>query len=72
MLNEKLQKMKIRVRDRECKRFRTTAVPDILAEVAQKDISWSKRAALLTRRMVESEVPVIETDETIVFTRRKE
>ena len=69
MLSERLQKMKIRVRDRECKRFRTTKTPDILSEFAQKDISWMQRSALLTHRMCRAEIAVIESDENIVFTR---
>ena len=37
--------------------------------VRARNLSWTKRAALLTRRMCESEHVIIEPDENIVFTR---
>jgi formate C-acetyltransferase len=69
MLSERLQNMQIRVRDRECKRYRKTKVPDLLSEFAQSEISWMQRSELLTRRMCEAEEAAIEPDENIVFTR---
>ena len=69
MMNQRLQEMKRRVRDGEHKRHRNQPLPDVLAECERLDLSWERRAALLTRRMCEAEAPVIESDETIVFTR---
>jgi pyruvate-formate lyase len=61
--------MKVRVRNRECKRLRTTPTPELLEEFTQQNMNWLQRSACLTRRMCESEVPIIEPDERIVFTR---
>ncbi len=40
-----------------------------MAELDAENLSWPRRAARLIRRMCEAEVPVIEPDERIVFTR---
>jgi len=61
--------MKRRIRDGEHKKHRIQPIPDVLAECESLDLSWERRVALLTRRMCEAEAPVIESDESIVFTR---
>jgi len=68
-MNERLQQMKRRIRDGEHKHHRIQPVPDVLSECERLNLSWERRVALLTRRMCEAEAPVIEPDETIVFTR---
>ena len=68
-MNNRLQAIKERTRDRWYARFRTARVPDVLAECEAEGLSWPRRAARLTRRMCEAEQPVIGQDERIVFTR---
>jgi len=68
-MNERLEEMRRRVRDREHKRFRQAAPPDISEECAAEGLSWMQRIARLACRMCEAEIPVIEPDERIVFTR---
>lgn len=67
-MNQRLRDMKRRVRAGEHRRFRQDTVPDVLAECDAQNLSWPRRAALLTRRMCEAERPVIDLDERIVFT----
>ncbi len=66
-MNERLQRMRIRVRNRELSSLRTTPTPCIIAEA--DNLSWMQRSARLTVRMCEAEMPVILPDENIVFTR---
>ena len=68
-MNERLEHIKGRVRDREHRRWRQPAAPDVLAECEAQALSWPRRAARLTRRMCEAEIPVLYPDERIVFTR---
>jgi formate C-acetyltransferase len=68
-MNERLTNMRQRVRDREHRKYRLTAIPDISAECEQKKLSPMQGMAWQTRRMCELEIPVIEKDEGIVFTR---
>lgn len=69
MKSERLEAMRRRIAVGECRRHRTSPVPDLLAEFEAGNLAWSRRAARLIRRMCESERPVIEPDERIVFTR---
>ena len=68
-MNQRLEKMKLRVRDREHKRLRQESPPDVLSECEGEGLSWIRRAARLTRRQCEAETVVIPSDERIVFTR---
>lgn len=68
-MNQRLEAMRQRVREGAQRRYRQASVPDVLAECEVLGLSWVQRAARLTRRMCESEQPVIEPDERIVFTR---
>lgn len=68
-MDERLENMKNRVRAGEHRRWRQAAAPDVLAECEALALSWPQRVARLTRRMCEAEVPVIDPDERIVFTR---
>ncbi len=65
----RLEKMRDRVRHGTHHRWRQDDTPDVLSECEARNLSWTKRAALLTRRMCESERVIIEPDENIVFTR---
>jgi len=65
----RLDAMKKRARGREQKRYRTTPIPDLVSECDGEGLSWPRRAARLVCRMCESERPVIEPEERIVFTR---
>ncbi len=68
-MNERLQKMRTRVRDREQKAFRQASAPDVLCECEARDLSWPRRVSCLVRRQCEAEKVVILPDEKIVFTR---
>ncbi len=61
--------MRRRVRDHEHAACRQAATPDVLRECEQEHLSWPRRAARLVQRMCEAELPVIEPDDRIVFTR---
>ncbi|MBI4786410.1 MAG: hypothetical protein HY782_05120 [Chloroflexi bacterium] len=68
-MNDRLERLKQRVRDGAYKRFRQTAPIDILYECEREHLSWIQRNARLTRRQCEAERAVVEPDERIVFTR---
>ncbi|MEN6357949.1 MAG: pyruvate formate lyase family protein [Armatimonadota bacterium] len=68
-MNELLIEKKHSVREREHKRFRQQAPPDVLAECERENSSGMRRAALLIKRQCEAESVVIEPGERIVFTR---
>lgn len=65
----RLEKLRARVRQGTHHRWRQDGAPDVLSECETRSLSWTQRAALLTRRMCESERVIIESDENIVFTR---
>ncbi len=65
----RLEHMRTRIRQRTHHRWRHNNAPDVLSECEARNLSWSRRVALLTRRMCESERVIIEADENIVFTR---
>jgi formate C-acetyltransferase len=48
---------------------RLNEAPDVLSECEAGQLTWMERAALLTQRMCETENPVIDDNEIIVFTR---
>ncbi len=68
-MNERLEAMRNRVRNREQRKWRLQSVPDIIPECEVENLSWTMRAARLTRRQCEAEFPVIEPDQKIAFTR---
>ncbi len=68
-LSERLGKMRERVRRGDHRQWRQERSPDLLAECDCLGLSWPQRAARLTRRMCEAEIPVVLPDERIVFTR---
>ena len=68
-MNDRLDGMRKRVRDRVHAACRQKAAPDVLSECQREKLSWPRRAARLTRRMCEAERPMIEADQQIVFTR---
>jgi len=68
-MNDRLEQMKVRVRDRDHKRLRLDSAPDVLSECEAEGLSWMKRMARLTRRQCEAEKVIIQPDERIVFTR---
>ena len=68
-MNERLIALRESVRDREHKRYRQNAAPDVLTECEHDGLSWPRRAARLVRRMCEAEKPIIGPDDQIVFTR---
>jgi len=69
MMNLRLQAMRRRVRDHEHAVRRQPVAPDVLRECEEQHLSWPRRAARLVRRMCEAEVPLIEAEDRIVFTR---
>ena len=68
-MNQRLEAMRGRVRDRLHASSRQAEAPDVLGECEALGLSWTRRAARLTRRMCEAERPQIEADQQIVFTR---
>jgi pyruvate-formate lyase len=69
MRSDRLDAIRRRIIDGSYRRYRTTAAPDLLPELEAANVSWPRRASRLIRRMCETEQPVIEPDERIVFTR---
>lgn len=69
-MNERLQGLRQRVREREQRLYRCDA-PDVLAECEAEGLSWMRRSARLVRRMCETEAAHarIEPGEQIVFWR---
>jgi formate C-acetyltransferase len=65
----RLDALKLSVRNREQKRFRTSPVPDLVTECDAEGLLWPARATRLARRMCEAEQPVVLDNERIVFTR---
>ncbi len=61
--------MRQQIRNRAASEFRQAAAPDVLSECISENLSWTKRAARLIRRMCEAERPVIFPNERIAFTR---
>lgn len=68
-MNQRIQTLREQVRNREQASLRTAPIPDVLAECEARNLNWMQRSTLLTRRMCESERPVILPEERIVFTR---
>ena len=68
-LSPRLAAMKTRIRAGEHHRHRDTETIDLRSECDAENLSWTQRAARLTRRMCEAQTVVIEPDERIVFTR---
>ena len=68
-MNQRLQHLRHRVRQRQQTEERTTPTPDVWAECEAQNLNWMQRSAWLTRRMCEAERPVIWPEERIVFTR---
>jgi formate C-acetyltransferase len=68
-MNERLEAMRQRVRNRSHASCRQADVPDVLGECEAQGLSWVRRTARLTRRMCEAERPILEADQQIVFTR---
>jgi formate C-acetyltransferase len=68
-MNQRLEAMRERVRDRLHATCRQADAPSVLGECEALGLSWTQRAARLTRRMCEAEQPVIDADQQIVFTR---
>lgn len=68
-MNLRLEELKRRVRQGEHRGLRKSEPIDILEECEAEGLSWMRRAARLTVRQCEAEMPVIASDEQIVFTR---
>jgi formate C-acetyltransferase len=68
-MNERLERMKVRIRAGEQRSLRQATRVDILAECEAEHLSWPKRVARLVRRQCEAELVIIAPDERIVFTR---
>ncbi len=68
-MNERLTRMKDRVRAGEQRLLRQATPIDVLTECEAGQLSWPRRVARLGRRQCESEQVIIEPDERIVFTR---
>jgi len=68
-MNARIEEMKRRVRAGENRSNRKAEPISILDECETENLSWSRRAARLTRHQCEAEKVIINPDERIVFTR---
>ena len=68
-MNERLTRLKNRMRASEHKALRQVKLIDVLQECEDEGLSWPRRVARLVRRQCEAEQVVIQPDENIVFTR---
>jgi len=68
-MNQRLQEMRERVRDRRQRAGRQAEGISLLPECQAENLSWMRRAARLTVRQCQAEKVVIEDGEQIVFTR---
>jgi pyruvate-formate lyase len=68
-MNERLVRLKNRMRTVEQKALRQVNLIDILQECQDENLSWPQRVARLVRRQCEAERVVIGAEEKIVFTR---
>jgi pyruvate-formate lyase len=68
-MNQRLEKLRERVRAGEHRSHRQVTSVDFLAEPDLEALSWPRRVARLVRRQCEAEQVLIEPDESIVFTR---
>jgi len=68
-MNARIEEMKRRVRAGENRSNRRVEAISILEECEAENLSWSRRAARLTRRQCEAETVMLSPDERIVFTR---
>ncbi|HLO29079.1 MAG TPA: pyruvate formate lyase family protein, partial [Anaerolineales bacterium] len=68
-MNQRLEELKAKVRRGEHRELRRREPIRILDECEAEGLSWMRRAARLTVRQCEAEIPVITPHEQIVFTR---
>jgi formate C-acetyltransferase len=68
-MNQRLEEMKYRVREGEHHSLRQQSPISILEECEADHLTWMQRAARLTVRQCQAEIPVILPEEKIVFTR---
>jgi pyruvate-formate lyase len=68
-MNERLIRMKDRVRAGEHRALRQAAPIEVLTECVTENLSYSRRVSRLVSRQCEAERVIIEPDERIVFTR---
>ena len=68
-MNERLERMKQRVRDGAHRTTRQAIPIDFLGEPDVDGLSWLRRVARLVSQQCEKEQVVIDPDERIVFTR---
>jgi formate C-acetyltransferase len=68
-MNQRLETMRTRVRERRHAACRQAVAPEVLGQCESQGLSWTRRAARLTSRMCAAEQPLIEADQQIVFTR---
>ena len=70
-MNERMARLKSKIKEGGFRPFRQTAAIDVLTECEAEQLSWPRRVARLVRRQCESETVVIDPDERIVFTRTR-
>ncbi|MGD0610420.1 MAG: pyruvate formate lyase family protein [Anaerolineales bacterium] len=68
-MNERISRLKSKIREGAFRPFRQAAPIDVLEECEAEHLSWPRRAARLVHRQCESETVVIDPDEKIVYTR---
>jgi formate C-acetyltransferase len=68
-MNERLKRLKVKARDLDQKSYRQSQPLNILSDINAQNLTWMRRMAHLTARQCQAEVPIIDPDEQIVFTR---
>jgi len=68
-LSQRIYDYRDYIRQGRHRHVRQHKVPNLLSECEAKQLSWMRRAALLTQRMCQAEEVVIDPHENIVFTR---
>lgn len=68
-MNERLKRLKVKARDLDQKSYRQSRSLNILSDINAQNLTWMRRMAYLTARQCQAEIPIIDPDEQIVFTR---
>lgn len=68
-MNKRLERLKVKARDLDQKSYRQSQSLNILSDINAQNLTWMRRMAYLTARQCQAEIPIIDPDEQIVFTR---
>lgn len=68
-MNDRLERLKDKARDINQKTYRQNQPLDLLSDINAQNLTWMRRMAYLTARQCQAEIPIIDPDEQIAFTR---